>query len=211
MNSKKLKDLIEIFMTVQVTKELPRQGFLYSGFKRNEADSVAAHSFSVTLFSYLFAKELKAGGWDINPDRALKIAMVHDLGETITGDIGTYAKSLARDVFDTVEMKAFSMLVRNNSNKDELIELLEEYQKLESKEAKIVKFADSLDAFLQGFNTPGADKEDLEQSVLYISEKKIKDKELGKLLRSAIKMITTKKVSIFKDFYFTHEVRNEKL
>src|SRR3989344_6274221 len=100
MEDNELTNLLEVFMTVQVAKELPRQGFLYSGFKRNEADSVAAHSYSVTLFSYLLAKELEKSGWEIDPDRALKIALVHDMGETITGDIGTYAKDLARGVFD---------------------------------------------------------------------------------------------------------------
>ena len=64
MEKKSLKNVLEIFLTLQVTKELPRQGFLYSGFKRNEADSVAAHSFSVAAFSYLFSRELKSNGID---------------------------------------------------------------------------------------------------------------------------------------------------
>ena len=117
MDEKKLKDILEIFLTVQVSKELPRQGFLYSGFKRNEADSVAAHSYSVCIFSYLLAKELKKDGWEIDPEKTLKIALLHDLGETITGDIGTYAKELARDRFDAVENKAFRLLLRNISDK----------------------------------------------------------------------------------------------
>src|SRR3989337_3353426 len=113
MEKESLINLLEVFLTVQVAKELPRQGFLYSGFKRNEADSVAAHSFSVALFSYLLSKELKKEGWDIDPDFALKVALFHDVGETITGDIGTYAKDLARGVFDSVEKDAFTLLMRN--------------------------------------------------------------------------------------------------
>ncbi|MBN2368580.1 HD family hydrolase [Candidatus Woesearchaeota archaeon] len=195
---KQLKELLEVFLTIQVSKELPRQGFLYSGFKRNEADSVAAHAYSVTIFSYLLARQLKEEGWDIDPEKALKIALVHDLGETITGDIGTYAKDLARDRFEKVENQAFRLLIRNMLGKDELIELFEAYQNLDTVEAQIVKFADALDAFVQGFNTPSADLADLIKTTKYIARKKIQNKELSKMFDEAMKMITDKKVTVYK-------------
>ena len=195
---KGLKELLEVFLTIQVSKELPRQGFLYSGFKRNEADSVAAHAYSVSVFSYLLARELKNEGWDIDPDKALKIALVHDMGETITGDIGTYAKDLARDRFDKVENEAFRLLIRNMLGKDELLEYFETYQELDTPEAQIVKFADALDAFVQGFNTPSADLNDLIKTTKYIARKKIHNKELARMFDDAVKMITEKKVTVYK-------------
>jgi putative hydrolases of HD superfamily len=207
MNDKKLSEILELFLTIQVSKELPRQGFLYSGFKRNEADSVAAHSFSVAVFSYLLAKELKADGFDIDPDRVLKIAMFHDLGETITGDIGTYAKDLARNVFDKVEHQAFKILVRNFKDKKELMGYFEDYQTPEILEAQVVKFVDTLDAFVQGFNTPSADFEDLSKTVAYISKKKLRDPRLSALFNKAIYLITEKKTTVYKG----HIGRNNEL
>lgn len=198
MDDKKLVDLLEVFLTVQVSKELPRQGFLYSGFKRNEADSVAAHSYSVTLFAYLLARELKDEGFDVDPERVLKIAMVHDLGETITGDIGTYAKELARGVFDKVEVEAFSLLTRNLNVRDEFREYFEEYIKLSTTEAAIVKFADALDAFVQGFNTRNATLEDLTKTVGTIAKRKIKDPKLHALFTKAVYLISEKKVTLYK-------------
>ncbi len=198
MEDKQLSNLLEVFLTVQVAKELPRQGFLYSGFKRSEADSVAAHSFTVTLFSYLLANKLKKEGMPINPEKTLKIALVHDLGETITGDIGTYAKDLARGVFDKVERQAFSLLLRNLEEKREFGECFDEYISQESREAQVVKFADALDAFIQGFNTPSANLDDLRRTVASIAKKKIKDKTLFGLFNKSVRLISERKVTLYK-------------
>ncbi|MBT3721005.1 HD family hydrolase [archaeon] len=198
MDEKKLSNLLEIFLTVQVSKELPRQGFLYSGFKRAEADSVAAHSFSVCVLTYLLARELKEEGWKVNPDEALKIALMHDLGESITGDIGTYAKELARGIFDKVEVEAFRLLMRNTSNKKELTKYFNAYMDPKSLEAQIVKFADSLDAFAQAFTTSNAVIEDLEENMKIISKKKIKDPKLRALFNTSIRLISNKKVTLYK-------------
>jgi putative hydrolase of HD superfamily len=198
MNDKQLSNILEFFLTVQVGKELPRQGFLYSGFKRNEADSVAAHSYTVSIFAYMLASELKEDGWEIDKDKVLKIALMHDLGETITGDIGTYAKDLARGVFDKVENQAFKILVRNFKNKEEFMGYFEDYQNPESLEAQIVKFVDTLDAFVQGFNTPSADFDDLTKTVAYIAKKKLKDPKLSALFNKAVYLITEKKTTVYK-------------
>jgi putative hydrolase of HD superfamily len=211
MEDKKLADLLEVFLTVQISKELPRQGFLYSGFKRSEADSVAAHSFSVALFSYLLAKELEKEGWNIDTDKILKIGLFHDLGETITGDIGTYAKDLARGVFDVVEKNAFSLLIRNMANSKEMLDYFDEYQKLESVEAQIVKFADALDAFVQGFNTPSANHSDLDTTVRYIVKRKIKDKKLSDLFNVALSLINERKVTVFKGHIGNRKEKQEEL
>lgn len=211
MDEKKLSNLLEVFLTIQVSKELPRQGFLYSGFKRSEADSVAAHSFSVSVLTYLLARELKEEGWNVNPDEALKIALLHDLGESITGDIGTYAKDLASGVFDKVEVEAFGLLMRNVSNKEELIKYFDVYMKHETLEAQIVKFADSLDAFAQAFTTSNAVIEDLELSMKIIAKKKIKDPRLGALLNTAIRLISDKKVTLYKGHIGEHDDTQETL
>jgi putative hydrolases of HD superfamily len=211
MEDNELAGLLEVFLTVQVSKELPRQGFLYSGFKRNEADSVAAHSFSVALFSYLLAKELEKSGWKLDPDRVLKIALLHDVGETITGDIGTYAKDLARGVFEDVEKNAFSLLIRNMPNKQELIVYFEEYIKLATIESQVVKFADALDAFVQGFNTPSANINDLDSTVRYVVKRKIKDKKLSDLFHRALTLIKERKVGVYKGHIGDRRERQELL
>ena len=72
------------------------------------------------------------------------------------------------------------------------------YQKLKSIEAQVVKFVDTLDAFVQAFNTPSSDMDDVKKSVAYISKKKIKDQKLFTLFNIAIRLIAEKKVTLYK-------------
>ena len=156
MKSQDLKKILKVFLTLQWTKELPRQGFIALGFKRNEADSVAAHSFATALLAYFFAKQLQKDGVKIDPDRVLKMGLVHDIGETIVGDVGTFVKGMAGGVFKNIEEEGVRALVGGLDSKDEIINLVEEYMDRKTLEARVVKAADNLDALAQAKGVPGA-------------------------------------------------------
>ncbi len=204
MEEKRLKDILEVFLTLQTTKELPRQGFIYSGFKRNDADSVAAHSFSVASFAFLLSRELKDEDYQLDESKLLKMAILHDMGESITGDIGTWVKVLAEGKFEEVENKAFRLLVRNLKDKEELISLFEEYSHGLTLEAQVVKLADVLDAMAQGLSTPGARLEDWKLADTKIMNEKIKDPRLKKLMESAFQMLFNREVTYFRGHIDKH-------
>ncbi len=151
-----LKKILKVFLTLQWAKELPRQGFIALGFKRNEADSVAAHSFSTALLAYFLAKNLQKEGEKIDPDKVLKMALVHDIGETIVGDVGTFVKGMAGGVFKNIEEEGVKALVDGLDSSDEIIKLVEEYMERKTMEARVVKAADNLDALAQAKGVPGA-------------------------------------------------------
>ncbi|OGE33704.1 hypothetical protein A3C59_01075 [Candidatus Daviesbacteria bacterium RIFCSPHIGHO2_02_FULL_36_13] len=151
-----LKKILKVFLTLQWAKELPRQGFIAMGFKRNEADSVAAHSFSTALLAYFLAKNLQKEGIKIDPDKVLKMGLVHDIGETIVGDVGTFVKGMAGGVFKDIEEEGVKALVDGLDSRDEIIDLVSEYNDRESLEARVVKAADNLDALAQAKGVPGA-------------------------------------------------------
>ncbi len=156
MNIVDLKKILKVFLTLQWAKELPRQGFIAMGFKRNEADSVATHSFSTSLLAYFLAKSLQKEGVKIDPEKVLKMALMHDVGETIVGDVGTFVKNMAGGVFKNIEEEGVKALVEGLDCKEEIIELVEEYNQRETLEARLVKAADNLDALAQAKGVPGA-------------------------------------------------------
>ncbi len=156
MNIQDLKKILKVFLTLQWAKELPRQGFIAMGFKRNEADSVAAHSFSTALLAYFLAKQLQKEGEKIDPDKVLKMGLVHDIGETIVGDVGTFVKGMAGGVFKDIEEEGVKALVGGLDSEREIIELVEEYNERKTLEARVVKVADNLDALAQAKGVPGA-------------------------------------------------------
>ena len=156
MNTTDLKKILKVFLTLQWAKELPRQGFIAMGFKRNEADSVAAHSFSTSLLAYFLARELQKEVVKIDAEKALKMGLVHDIGETIVGDVGTFVKGMAGGVFRNIEEEGVKALLEGLDSEQEIIELVEEYNERKSLEARVVKAADNLDALAQAKGVPGA-------------------------------------------------------
>jgi putative hydrolase of HD superfamily len=65
-------------------KSVDRTGWLDRGVPPGEAESVADHSFRTAILAWLAAPE------NIDRDKVLKLALVHDLAEAITGDIPPY-------------------------------------------------------------------------------------------------------------------------
>ena len=156
MKKEVLKKILKVCWTLQWAKELPRQGFIALGFKRNEADSVAAHSWSTAMLVYLFATEIKKSGQKIDVDKAVKMALFHDMAETIVGDVGTFVKGMAKGAFAKVEEEVLKWLVTDLPQKKEIIELVEEYMLRKSLEARVCKVADNLDALAQAKGVPAA-------------------------------------------------------
>ena len=156
MNTLDLKKILKVFLTLQWAKELPRQGFIALGFKRNEADSVAAHSFTTALLAYFLARNLQKSGVKIDVDKVLKMGLFHDIGETIVGDVGTFVKNMAGGVFKNIEEEGVKALVDGLDSKEEIITLIKEYSQRQSLEARVVKAADNLDALAQAKGVPGA-------------------------------------------------------
>ncbi len=156
MNKTILKKILKLFLTLQWAKELPRQGFIAMGFKRAEADSVAAHSWTTAILAYFLAIELQKGGQKIDPVKTLKMALFHDVAETIVGDVGTFVKGMAKGAFAPIEEEGLKSLVADVPAKDEIIALVAEYMARKTLEARVCKAADNLDALAQAKGVPGA-------------------------------------------------------
>ena len=156
MKKENLKKILKVFLTLQWAKELPRQGFIALGFKRNEADSVAAHSWTTSILVYLLASEIAKNGVKIDVNKAVKMALFHDMAETIVGDVGTFVKGMAQGAFAPIEEEGLKWLVNELPQKKEIIELVEEYMQRKTLEARICKVADNLDALAQAKGVPAA-------------------------------------------------------
>ena len=151
-----LKKILKVFLTMQWAKELPRQGFIALGFKRNEADSVAAHSWTTAMLTYFLATEIKKNGQKVDVDKAIKMALFHDMAETIVGDVGTFVKGMASGAFAGIEEEGLKWLVKDLPTTKEITSLVSEYTQRKTLEARLVKLADNLDALAQAKGVPAA-------------------------------------------------------
>lgn len=107
--------ILEVFRTLHRLKELPRQGFVYFGFKGDETDSIAEHSFMVAWIAYVIGEQLGLRGPDLA--KVTLMALVHDWGEALTGDFGYSVKGRFPSLAKT-ERAAFTRLVEGLPPKD---------------------------------------------------------------------------------------------
>ena len=134
-------------------KDQPRNSWTVEG--RHE--SVAEHSWRVALIALALAAE--QDGLDLG--RVLAMAIVHDLGEAISGDAPAItrpdkAAKTARERADLATLLAPAP----PAVREAITALWEECQAAETPEARFVKAADKLETVMQhaeGANPPGFD------------------------------------------------------
>ncbi|XP_066269512.1 5'-deoxynucleotidase HDDC2-like [Branchiostoma lanceolatum] len=137
--------LLEFMMLVGQLKRVPRTGWVLRGVQNVE--SVADHMYRMAIMAFLLD-----GEGDLNRDKCIKIALVHDMAESIVGDIAP-ADGISKEEKHRREKEAMlhlSGLVGGEVGQ-ELYSLWEEYEQESTAEAKAVKDLDKFDMVLQAF------------------------------------------------------------
>ena len=148
--------MLAILHTIEDLKGLPRSGWLSHGVDVQETESVADHSFSVSAISLVLADlELKRGV-RVDVEKVLRMAIVHDLAESLTFDISkAYLQYLGRrgeKIKHELEDSAWSTLVKRLDDSElarKYTRVKAEYNAHKTVESKIVHAADGLDILLQ--------------------------------------------------------------
>ena len=104
--------------------------------------NLAEHHFRVAWLAMLLAKMEKK---PVNMEKILKMALVHDISESRTGDV----HYISRQYTKRDEHKAIKDILKDTGLEKEMLEIWNEYEGRKSLEAKIVKDADWLDVDLE--------------------------------------------------------------
>ena len=126
---------IDFLLEAYQLKSLPRAGWLRVGIENPE--SVASHSWGLGLLIMLYCPP------HINKERALELAMIHDLPEVIVGDI-TPHDPISKEEKQKQEQAAARKLLPPN-----LYNAWLEYQENQSLESRFVHQLDKLDMAVQ--------------------------------------------------------------
>lgn len=133
-------ELLEFLAMAEKLKCNTRHSYTSSG--RHE--SVAEHSFRLALMAYMVSDEVP----EIDTDKVIRMCLIHDLGEAITGDIPSFEKT---DSDEAAEDSAVSGFVNQLPEywKKQLGEMYSEMNELKTPEAKLYKALDKLEAVIQ--------------------------------------------------------------
>lgn len=132
-----MKRIANFLFEAGMLKRTPRTGFQFLG---SGAESVAEHIFRTVYIGYTLGHLSK----NVDTDKLIKMCLFHDLPEARTGDLNYVNKKYVKaDMGKAVEDLSGTVPFGN-----EIKELIEEFEKSESLEARLAHDADQLELIL---------------------------------------------------------------
>ncbi len=141
----KAREYLDILHVAERLKDTPR----HCTTTNRRTESVAEHSWRISLMALLLRHEFP----DLDIDKVVSMCIIHDLGECFTGDIPTFIKTdNDREVEDSLLNNWVQSLPEEISRY--ISELYKEMDAQETKEARLYKALDKLEALIQHNESP---------------------------------------------------------
>jgi putative hydrolase of HD superfamily len=148
---------VDFSEVIRMLKRVPRAGWITRGVKIEHVESVAEHILSVAMLSMFFADLLQGRGYDVDFEKIVKMALLHDIGESITFDInkrhlemlGEVGRKLKKEVEAKSIQLALETIPEKSVSRAYAELLLKEYIEAKTFEAKVVHAADCFDILVQ--------------------------------------------------------------
>ena len=139
------RDYLNILHVAEKLKDTPRHCTTTKG----RPESVAEHSWRVSLMAFFLRNAFP----ELDMDKVVRMCLIHDLGECFTGDIPTFVKTDSdRETEDSLLQKWVDGLPEEVSS--DMTDLFAEMDAQETKEAKLYKALDKLEALIQHNESP---------------------------------------------------------
>jgi putative hydrolase of HD superfamily len=147
MRSSDLAGVLDFLRSAERLKNVTRSAWTSEGRR----ESVAEHSWRLCLMALV----LRPAFPEVDFARLLRICLVHDLGEAIGGDVPApeQARSTASGLAPKADAERRDLLRLLEplppAQRDEIVELWDEYEAARTPEAKLAKALDKLETILQ--------------------------------------------------------------
>lgn len=143
-------DIIEFCLKSESLKRLTRTGWVLAGETSSSCETIASHCWGTSLIAFLLANQLKMEGKNVNSEKLLTMAIIHDLPEAVISDIPYDAVRLGGSVMESAKREAERNAARQTLEPlgvlgQSLIREWEEFENSSTLEARIVIAADRLD------------------------------------------------------------------
>ncbi len=139
------REFLEILHVAERLKDTPR----HCTTSGRRVESVAEHSWRVSLMAFLLRREFP----DADLRRVEDMCLIHDLGECFTGDIPTFLKTDPDRDAEASLLRQWTASLPEALSKD-LTALYDEMDAQQTREAKIYKALDKLEALIQHNESP---------------------------------------------------------
>lgn len=135
----KHRDFIDFLHVIEKLKCNTRHSWTSSGRR----ESVAEHTYRLAVMAMLCEDEYP----EIDINKVIKMCLIHDFGEAVTGDIPSFYKTESHEAAEADAInKILEMLP--DVYKDEFLLLFAEMHEMKTPEAKLCKALDNMEAVL---------------------------------------------------------------
>ncbi|KAJ1989460.1 hypothetical protein H4R33_002065 [Dimargaris cristalligena] len=151
-----IDQLLDFLHIVEKLKRTKRTGWINSGI--NQPESIADHMYRMSIMSMLIEDP------SLDRNRCIKMSLVHDLAESIVGDITPFDGVTESDKHDRERraMLHISELLGHSAAAAEMVELWQEYEACETAEARLVKDLDKFEMIIQAVEYEKSDAKSLD-------------------------------------------------
>ena len=186
-----MKHYIDFLNKIEKLKCNTRHSWTSSGRK----ESIAEHSFRLAVMAMLSKDEYPT----LDIDKVIKMCLIHDFGEAVTGDIPAFIKT---DEHESQEADAVKKLIKElpEETKIEMLLLFEEMASLSTPEAKLFKALDNMEALISHNEADISTWNELEYSLnITYGQENAEWSDWTKALKNEIKNDTLKKINESKN------------
>ena len=147
--NKRLENQLNFIIEIDKVKNITRKSKLFNG---NRFENDAEHSWTICMMALLL-KEYS--NFSVNIERVVSMLLVHDIVEIDAGD--TFLYSSERNDIHYSEKKAAERIfgLLESDQRDYFMELWNEFEKLETNEAKFASVFDRFEPLIQNYVTEG--------------------------------------------------------
>ncbi len=139
------REFLEILHMAERLKDTTR----HCTTSKGRTESVAEHCWRTALMAFLLKSEFP----DCDMDRVVGMCLIHDLGECFTGDIPTFLKTEKDRQEEEHQLEQWMKSLPADISA-RLTELFHEMNAQQTKEAKLYKALDKLEALIQHNEAP---------------------------------------------------------
>ncbi len=141
----KNQNIIRFYLYANTLKERLRTGFVEIGIEKERIESVAEHIYGTLILGIMIASEYEL---NLDMEKVLKILTLHETEEIIMGDL-TIRSNITREEKLKLGRECVSKITKNLLKKQEIDNLLEEFNERKTKEAKFCYKVDKIECDFQ--------------------------------------------------------------
>ena len=145
MNTEKIQNIIHFYVLASTLKDKIRRGWKLWHIERERVESVAEHIYGTCMLAIAIDSE-----YDFNIDlmKVIKMLVIHELEEIEIKDFTPFDK-ISNEEKRRIGKVAVEDVLKDLTKKEELIELIEKFENMKTKESIFAKMCDKLESDIQ--------------------------------------------------------------